>query len=243
MDSYIDIHSHILPQIDDGAENFDVSMEMLRTAIKDGIKSLILTPHYKPGRRNADPQKICLLISKLLQEIEKEERDVKLYSGNEFYYHDGMFRKLEEKRACTLADSSYILIEFSPGEGFGGIRNGLYEALAYGWRPILAHVERYNNILGKPGHVEELIQMGSCIQVNAGSILGKNGFGAKQFSKNLLREGLVQFVATDAHDTDRRKPLLSECEKYVSRKYGEKYGKRLFYHNPAHIIKNEYIEK
>lgn len=241
MNAYIDIHSHILPQIDDGAENFDASMEMLRTAFRDGMEALILTPHYKPGHHNAEPQKIRMLMEKLEREMEKEGIDLKLYSGNEFYYHDEMFRRLEEKRACTLAGSSYILIEFSPMERFGGIRNGLYEALAHGWKPVLAHVERYVSILGKPEHVEELVRMGSCIQINAGSVLGKNGFGAKQFVKNLLREDLAHFVATDAHDTGKRKPELSDCEKYISRKYGERCAERLFRDNPAHIIKNEYI--
>lgn len=241
MNSYIDIHSHILPQIDDGAENFDVSMEMLRTAYADGIRTIIATPHYKPGHHNAGPERIRMLMEKLRKEAEKEGMEVELYSGNEFYYHDGMFRKLDEKTASTLAGSSYILTEFGPMEGFGSIRNGLYEALAHGWRPVLAHAERYSAILGKPENVEELIRLGSCIQVNAGSILGKTGLGVKQFTKRLLKEGQVHFVATDAHDARRRKPVLSDCGKYLGRKYGEGYARRLLYENPVHVIKNEYI--
>ncbi|MCM1345442.1 MAG: hypothetical protein NC246_16610 [Muribaculaceae bacterium] len=241
MDSYIDIHSHILPGIDDGAPNFDASMKMLRTAWADGIKKIIATPHYKPGHHNADPEKIHSLMDQLRREAEKEGIEAELYSGNEFYYHDGMFRKLEEGRAETLAESSYVLIEFGPMEGFGYIRGGLYEALAHGWRPVLAHVERYSAILGEPEKVEELIRLGSCIQVNAGSILGRTGMGAKQFVRRLLKEGLVHFVATDAHDTERRKPELSGCAKYISRKYGEACARRLFHENPMRILRNEYI--
>ncbi len=241
MNPYIDIHSHILPQIDDGAENFDISMKMLRTAYADGIKTMIVTPHYKPGRHNASPEKIRFLIEKLRQEAEKEGMEVKLYPGNEFYYHDGMFQELDEDRACTMAGSSYVLIEFGPMERFEYIRNGLYEALAHGWRPILAHAERYSAISGKTENVEELVSLGSCIQVNAGSILGKTGMGAKQFTKKLLKERLVHFVATDAHDAVKREPVLSSCGKYVGRKYGEAYAQSLFHDNPVHIIKNEYI--
>lgn len=238
---YIDIHSHILPKIDDGAENFDVSMAMLRTAYADGIKSIILTPHYKPEHHNASPERVCTLIGQLRQEMKKEDLAVQLYAGNEFYYHDGIFRELEEGRACAMAESSYILIEFGPMERFAYIRNGLYEALAHGWKPILAHVERYSNILGKPECVEELVRLGSCIQVNAGSIMGKTGFTVKQFAKRLLKEHLVNFVATDAHNADKRKPVLADCAGYISRKYGEDYAAELFYENPMHVIRDEYI--
>ena len=241
MNSYIDIHSHILPKIDDGAENFDVSMDMLRTAHADGIGSIILTPHFKPGHHNAGQERINALAGRLRQEMEKEGMDIRLYAGNEFYYHDGMFRELEEGRACTMAGSSYVLIEFGPMERFGYIRGGLYEALAHGYRPILAHVERYGSLLGKPDWVDELIQMGSCIQVNAGSILGKMGFGAKQFTRRLLKEGLVHFVATDAHNADKRKPELADCGSYIGRKYGEDYAARLLCGNPMHVIRDEYI--
>lgn len=241
MNSYIDIHSHILPQIDDGAENFDVSMAMLRLAHADGIGSIILTPHYKPGHHNAGQGKIETLAGKLRQEMGKEGLDIRLYTGNEFYYHEGIFRELEEGRACTMAGSSYVLMEFGPMERFGYIRGGLYEALAHGYKPILAHVERYGSLMGKPDWVEELIQMGTCIQANAGSILGKAGFQAKQFTKRLLKEELVHFVATDAHGIDKRKPELAECGGYIGRKYGEGYADRLLYGNPMHVIKDEYI--
>lgn len=241
MDSYIDIHSHILPRIDDGAESFEISMQMLRTAWADGIRTAILTPHYKPGRHNASPERTAALAGELRKKMEIERIGIELYQGNEFYYHDEMFRDLEEKRACTMAGSSYVLIEFGPMEQFEFIRNGLYEALARGWKPILAHAERYGSLMGKPGKVEELIRLGSCVQINAGSILGKAGYGAKRFTKTLLKEGMVHFVASDAHDTAKRAPLLSDCGKYIGRKYGEACAARLFHDNPVHILKDEYI--
>jgi len=241
MGPYIDIHSHILPQIDDGAENFDVSMEMLRIAHADGIKNIILTPHHKPGHHNASREKIYSLASQLRQGMEKEGMGIRLFPGNEFYYHEGMFRELEEGRACTMAGSSYILVEFGPMERFSYIRNGLYEALAHGYRPILAHVERYNSILGKPELVEELAHLGGYIQANAGSIMGKAGFSVKQFTRHLLKERLVHFVATDAHNADRRKPELAACGSYIGRKYGEGYAAALLYQNPVHVIRDEDI--
>ena len=240
-DSYIDIHSHILPQIDDGAENFHISMEMLRTAQEEKIGAVILTPHYKPMHHNAGPEKIRALREELQEAADREGLRIQLYQGNEFYYHSGIFQKLEEGKACSLAGSSYVLIEFGPMEGFGYIRNGLYEALSQGYRPVLAHVERYTSIFKEPDRVGELVGMGCCIQVNAGSVMGKPGFGIRQFTKRLLKERLVHFVATDAHNSDKRKPELSECGRYISRKYGEDYASRLLYENPMHVIRDEYI--
>ncbi len=241
MDSYIDIHSHILPGIDDGAENSETSMEMLRAAWDDGIREIILTPHNKPSHHNAGPEKIKRLMENLRDKARKEGMNIKLHIGNEMYYGSDMTQKLEEGRALTLAGSAYVLAEFGMGEDIDHIRYGLYEALSHGYRPILAHVERYNRMLAKADRVEELVRMGCYIQVNAGSVMGSFGFGPKQFTKRLLSQGLVHFVATDAHDMGKRKPALSGCAGYVSRKYGEGYAERLFYENPVRVIKDEYI--
>ena len=241
MDSYIDIHSHILPGIDDGAENFETSMEMLRAAWNDGIREIILTPHNKPSHRNAGPEKINRLMGNLQDKARKEGINIEFHTGNEIYYGSDMTEKLEEGRAFPLAGSAYVLVEFGMGEDIDHIRYGLYEALSHGYRPILAHVERYGRMLMKTNRVEDLVRMGCYIQVNAGSIMGTFGFSAKQFTKKLLAQGLVHFVATDAHDMGKRKPILSDCAGYVSRKYGEGYAERLFYGNPMSVIKDEYI--
>ena len=164
MEAYIDIHSHILPQIDDGAENFEMSMKMLRTAYADGTEKIILTPHYKPGHRNAGPGRIYALVEEIKGMMEEEGIQIQLYPGNEFYYHSGVFQKLTEGNGCTLGGSSYVLVEFGPMERYGYIRNGVYEALAGGYRPVLAHVERYDSIFRKPERVEELVKMGCYMQ-------------------------------------------------------------------------------
>ena len=241
LDSYIDIHSHILPGIDDGAENFEMSMEMLRAAWNDGIREIILTPHNKPSHHNAGPEKISLLIKKLGNKAQEEGIAMAFHMGNEMYYGSDVTQKLEEGRALTMAGSAYVLTEFGMGDGPEHIRYGLYEVLSHGYRPILAHVERYGRMLMKTEYVEDLVRMGCYIQVNAGSIMGNYGFGAKQFTRKLLSRGLVHFVATDAHDMGKRKPVLSECAGYVCRKYGEEYGERLFKENPMRVIKNDYI--
>lgn len=241
MYDFVDIHSHILPGIDDGSKDFSMSIQMLKIASDNGITGIILTPHNKPGRHNAGSEKIAFLIRKLREELEKEKISIELYPGNELYYRTDLSEEVLEGRACTMAGSRYVLAEFNPMDSYEYIRSGIYSLMAGGFSPILAHVERYSNINGKTERVEDLIEMGCYIQVNAGSIMGSFGLGTKMFTRKLLREQLVHFVATDAHDTEKRSPKIMECASFISRKYGEKYMQELFCENPMHVIKDEYI--
>lgn len=241
MNSYIDIHSHILPGIDDGSKNFSTSMKMLRTASQNGITEIIVTPHNKPARHNAGKAKMNSLITELKEQMEKEEILIKLHMGNELYYRSGLVEEIAEGKALTMAGSSYVLTEFGPMDDYDYIRNGIYNLTAGGYSPILAHVERYSKMNNRMDRVEDLIEMGCYIQVNADSVAGNMGFGAKHFTRKLLKEHLVHFVATDAHNADKRSPKLAECAAVIEKKYGEDYLKELFWENPMHVLRNEYI--
>lgn len=241
MQEFTDIHTHILPGVDDGAKDKNISMAMLRMAWKDGIRRIVLTPHNKPSRRNVSFKTIQKLSEQLLEEARQEGMEFTFCPGNEIYYRSDMIGDLEEGRACTMADTSYVLVEFNPMDDFDYIRNGIYQVLAAGYRPIIAHVERYSCMLSKPSRVEELKNMGCYIQVNAGSIMGQYGFSVKQMTKKLLKQQLIHFVASDAHDTDKRAPRLSDCAKYVTKKFGESYSDRIFLENPDKMLKDEYI--
>lgn len=241
MSPYTDIHSHILPKIDDGAENLDMSLEMLRTAFDNGIRRIILTPHNKPMRHNAGPEKMKELTQALLTEMKKSNLEIELYNGNEIYYHSDILTLLEQKKALTLADSDYVLVEFGPMDDFAYIRRGIHQLLSGGYRPILAHVERYSALRATSGCIQELAAMGCCIQVNAGSIMGQYGLGTKLFTRKLLSKELVHFVATDAHDNGKRSPAMLSCMKFIERKYGKGQAERIFVKNPDCILSNEYI--
>lgn len=241
MQEFTDIHTHILPGVDDGAKDKNISMAMLRMAWKDGIRRIVLTPHNKPSRRNVSFKTIQKLSEQLLEEARQEGMEFTFCPGNEIYYRSDMIGDLEEGRACTMATTSYVLVEFNPMDDFDYIRNGIYQVLAAGYRPIIAHVERYSCMLSKPSRVEELKNMGCYIQVNAGSIMGQYGFSVKQMTKKLLKQQLIHFVASDAHDTDKRAPRLSDCAKYVTKKFGESYSDRIFLENPDKMLKDEYI--
>lgn len=241
MQEYIDIHSHILYGVDDGAQSFEESMEMLRLASRDGIRQIILTPHNKPMRHNASPEHMADMREQLQSQTKREGIDIALYLGNEIYYRSSLLDAVEEGEAVTMAGSVYVLIEYNPMENYAGIRNGMYEILSGGLIPVLAHVERYSCLQREPENVKELVDMGCCIQVNAGSIMGNSGLSTKLVVRKLLKQKLVHFVATDAHDTGRRRPCLSASAAYVAAKYGTEYQRELFYENPRHMIEDRYI--
>ena len=237
----IDIHCHIMPGVDDGSPDMATSLEMLRIADKNGITHLILTPHHKPMHHNVSPEHNVAYRKRLQEAAAEAGIKAKLFSGNEIYYSDETMEELTEGKICSLAGSDYVLVELHPTNPYKAIQNAVSRVQAAGFIPIIAHVERYSDIVSHPARVKDLIEMGSLIQVNASSIMGKYGFGISHFTKKLLKEELVHFVASDAHDTGRRAPNLLDCRNYVERKYGEDYGKKLFFTNPANVIRNELI--
>ncbi|MCM1154944.1 MAG: hypothetical protein NC392_06225 [Roseburia sp.] len=241
MKSYIDIHSHILPGLDDGSEDFEMSLRMLRQAAEDGIGEMILTPHYKPMRRNVSPEKIRKVFRALEEKKNEAEIPIRLHLGSEIYYSSEALPALREGAALTMAGTSYVLIEFSPREDYAYIRDAAYSLLSEGYSPILAHVERYGSLMAKKVRVEELYDMGCCIQVNAASVTGENGWESRQDVKWLLRREYVHFVGTDSHDDRKRTPKLGEAASYVAKKYGEAYCGKLFGKNADVLLKAGYL--
>lgn len=235
---YIDIHSHILPGVDDGSPDMEHSVAMLREAAQNGIEKIIVTPHQKEGRRCISPHSMKEAVKRLQIRAREESIPIRIYCGNELYYRSTLVPLLKNGSVCTLAESSYVLLEFSPSDEFSYIRNGVYEVVSAGYSPILAHGERYACLLKQEERIRELRDMGCCIQVNADSVLGKLGFGVKHYLHQLFCERLIQFVATDAHDLGKRGIHTEECAKRLKRKYGERYMMELLHDNAQCVIKD-----
>lgn len=235
----IDIHNHILPGIDDGAKDEKMSLQMLRMAVEDGMTHLIATPHFHYRRGHASPEEIKSTLS-LMQEMADEEGiPVRLYAGNELYYTHDLLNMVKAKEALTLADSDYVLLEFSPGTEQRKIQNAVYQFLSEGYYPIIAHMERYEAFYKHPDFVETILKMGAHYQVNSGSIAGDAGWMLKRFTRKMLKSGVIQFVATDAHDLQKRKPDLSAASDWIERKLGESEMEEYFYENPLKILENK----
>ena len=237
----IDIHCHILPGVDDGSPDMETSLAMLQTAISEGTKGMILTPHHKPMHHNVRPDHLIGYTARLMERAHEKGINVQLFPGNEIYYSDSTVSELESGRASTLAGTDYVLIEFHPTDMYKTIHNALYAVQSAGYMPILAHVERYADMAKHVKYVDELLDMGIYIQVNANSVMGKYGLGIRHFTRELLKKHMVHFVATDAHDSGSRAPHLLDCRDYVEGKLGEKYALEIFHDNAMKVLRNEII--
>lgn len=240
---FIDIHTHILPGVDDGSGSLEESISMLRQAEKENIGSIILTPHQKPDRHCVSPDGMARRVQELREMADREGINIRMYPGGELFYRHSLAEELKSGRVVTLAGSRYVLVEFFPQEQYEYIRNGLYSLLAEGYLPVVAHVERYAQVNGSREHQEELLDMGCYFQVNAGTLTGNAGFGMKRTAWQLVKRKQVHFIGTDAHRADgSRAPRLLHCAKLLEKKCGSGYAAQLLYRNAEMILQNKELK-
>lgn len=237
---YTDVHCHILPEVDDGAESMREALAMLRMEYRQGVRSILLTPHYRRGFFETPRDEIQEQYEKLKRAVVSEGIGIKLYLGCEFFRQKNMLSFLDgEKRFC-IGDTRYVLLEFLPDDSWETIWQYSEQLILGGYHPIIAHGERYRAMRNRK-LLERLKELGVYIQVNAGSIIGNNGWSTKRFCAKLLKEGYVHFIGSDAHHMTGRAPCVGECAEYLRRKMGEKEVKRLFSYNPETMLKGGYI--
>lgn len=239
MRGCIDIHSHILPGIDDGAGTKEISLKMLKTAYEHGTRQMIATPHFHYRRGHALPEKIHSLVQEMQEAADSEGLDIRLYPGSELYYTHELLETVKAGGALTMAGSDYVLLEFSPDTEPRKIRNAVYEFLNEGYFPIIAHMERYRAFEKNIDFAGEILQMGAYFQVNAGSLMGKAGWGTKRFSRNVLKQGMIHFIGTDAHDLKERIPELQTSAEWIKKKYGSEEAADYFRNYPLMILENK----
>ena len=227
----IDIHSHVLPFVDDGSDELQKSLAMLRKSESAGITDLILTPHYR-HKYNESVEKLKSEFESFNRIKNDEGINVNLYLGQEIYYKPQTKKLLQEGRLLSLNDTEYVLIEFRFDE-FCDIAEAVYELATAGYVPIVAHAERYRYF--SIVNAEEVKSLGGLIQINASSINGFLGHRCKKRTKNLFKNGLVDFVASDAHYN--RKNNMTKAYAWVKRKYGQQTAEKVFMLNAEKIIK------
>ncbi len=228
----VDIHCHILSGVDDGSKSMEQSKAMLDIAWKQGIHTIIATPHHMPETKNASPETIAGKVARLQEYVNEQHYDMKILTGNEIYYYGEVTDKLDAGEVCTLAESDYVLVEFSPMDDARYIRNSLSQLQNMGYNPIVAHVERYMSLCKAPfDKIQELRDMGILIQVNAASVTGGFGRLTKVLVEKLLKKRLVDFIGTDAHSDGGRAPKILECAQILQKKYNADYVEELLYRN------------
>ena len=238
---YTDLHNHCLPEVDDGADSMEESLQMLRISEKNGVHQIIATPHYHYRRGHAPAERIRQKVCDLNEEAAEQGIGVTVFPGNEICYCHDIVELLEAGKVLTMAESRYVLVEFSPEIPYESLRAGLYRVYAGGYQPILAHADRVNTLTDRPDRLAELCDMGICVQVNIGSVRSDSTRHVRKFVKNALEHGLVHFLATDAHHEDRRTPDMAEDIRCLKKKYGEGLLRELMAENPAKVIAVEMI--
>ncbi len=211
----IDIHTHILPGVDDGAKNLDISIALLKEEKDAGMDTVYLTPH------NNKNTKTGLELKKKFQSFLLETKDlgVNLKLGSEIYYYHDMIKDLKEGKILTMDDTKYVLVEFSTRTETD-VCEVVYELVREGYTPIVAHIERYPYLT--KGDYHEIKDNGGLIQVNAGAF---KSFGTRRKMKYLLKNDLIDFVASDCHSVDRRNVDFSHAIKFMKKKFPNQYKK------------------
>ena len=231
-----DIHCHIVPSVDDGASSAEEAYKMLQMEYRQGVRNIIATPHYRLQMFETPIETVEHQFLVLRQLARKVAPDLHVYLGCEFHSNMEMVEMLRSGEVHTMVGSRYVLTEFSGSTKASYIRERLYSLLSHGYKPIVAHIERYECMRKDIGFVEEMADLGALMQVNADSIIGKDGFGTKRYCKKLMNQDLLSFVGSDCHGTKERISRIGEAYDYVSKKEGDSYANQLFIRNPQKII-------
>lgn len=235
----VDIHTHLIPNVDDGSKSVDDTFAMFSEAEKAGFTDIIFTSHYLTEYYEPKAEDLVFWKDKLQEILIKQNRKLKLHSGMEVYISEQIGELIKQNKILTLANSRYILIELPLSTSVKYLDHIIYLLESIGFKFILAHPERYKEIQENTNLVEEYIEKGCLIQCNYGSILGQYGKEAKKVIKHLLKKDLVHFMGSDCH---RKGSVYLEVPKAI-KKIEKIVGKEKLYKitttNAQKILNNE----
>ena len=233
----IDIHSHILPGVDDGAKTFTDSVDMIRDLMSMGVTDIIATPHYISETRFISPRrKNRILIEELKRFLFDEKIPVNLYLGNEIYIDANIDYLIKRGEIATMAGSKYLLVELPLNEVFSNYQDILMELMNDGYKVILAHPERYSIVQNDYDIVEELDKIGVLFQCNLWSILGKYGTGAKKTIKKMAKNGMIFALGSDIHYAGNSEKQYKLAYKKLLKYYDKNELNKILVNNPRKII-------
>ena len=242
----IDIHSHIVFDVDDGPKTIEDSRALLEEAYAQGVRTIVSTSHRRKGMFETPEDKIAANF-KIVQELSKEiAPDLTILYGAEIYFTSDILDKLENHIIPKLNDTRYALIEFSMNTPYREIHSALSKVLMLGITPVIAHIERYHALENDEKRVRELINMGCYTQINSSSVLKPRIFGdtykfMKKRARYFLDKDLVHVVASDMHNLESRPPYMREAYELIAKKYGAEKARELFETNPSRIINDQLI--
>lgn len=234
----IDIHCHILPDLDDGASSMEEALEMARIAAESGVTDIVATPHFR-GEPEALEMKeeIDRRYRELREALHRWQIPIQLHKGAEILCTPQTPILARQGLLPTLGNTRYVLTEFYFNESFGFMDSCLQKIATMGYTPVVAHPERYDAIQWDPEQLWLWETRGYVFQLNKGSVLGTLGFRAEQTAHELLELGLAHLFASDAHSCDRRTPNMGGLQRWTEQCCDPEFARILLTDNPGQIIK------
>lgn len=222
-----DIHSHLLPGLDDGSKSFEESLEMIKTFKALGYKKLITTPHVMGDFYKNTPEMILEKLQELKQVLKNNFIDIEIEAAAEYYLDESLIQKLEKEEKLLTFGDNYLLFETS----YLNKPRQLYEAVfmmqSAGYKPVLAHPERYVYLYGNFKDLEEVYERGVLLQVNLNSLNGYYSKPAQDLAEELIKKKMINFIGSDCHKTGH----LHNLKKVRNKKIYEKLGSLELYNN------------
>ena len=237
----IDVHCHILPEIDDGAKNIEESIMMAKIASEEGIKTIIATPHYIEGEYFREKFFNKEVLKQLNSEIKLRNIDLEVLLGNEVFISPNIFNLLDNDKIAKLNNSKYMLIELPYWEIPFYTEKILYNLKLRGITPILAHPERNHKIIDNPNVLYNFIKQGVLAQMNINSIMDNESKVIRKTSEILLAHNMIHFIATDAHSYKFRTPRVKDKLVALYKIIGSENTYKLTYDNPKFVIEDRDI--
>lgn len=231
-----DIHCHVVPDVDDGAKNLETALDLLKKEYEDGVRHIICTPHYRAGMFEPDMEKVHRNFDLLKKEAVKQIGKMELQLGCEFHSNMDMIDMLKAGKRPTMGKSKVVLLEFSGADTFLYMRERTHALLEAGYQPIIAHAERFPVLRKNIQNLEQLTLEGAMIQINAESIIKEKGIFSDKFCSKAIDQGLVSFVASDAHDMSQRRPRMQEASEILQKRHGVRMARKLLIHNAEELF-------
>lgn len=236
----IDLHCHVLPGVDDGPEYINESIEMCRIAALDGIKTIVATPHFNPGLYEPDYENVSEILHTLRKEIISAGLSLEILIGADVSLFPELPDYLKARKHLTINENGrYVLVEFPHLSAVPNYKKPLSSIMAQGIAPIITHPERNPFFMNHPERIYEIVSMGGIIQITAMSITGGFGIEVQEFSIFLLRHNMAHIIATDAHSSKFRQPLLSKAADMACEIVGEKEAWEMVTGRPAAVIEGK----
>ena len=238
----IDFHSHILPNIDDGARSIEETFNLIKEAQKAGFEAIISTSHYMENYYETDVPEREVWVKAICENLQTKNIETNLYLGNEIYFSDNIIELLEQRKASTINYTSYVLFELPLNAEPMNLYDVVYEMLQYKLVPILAHPERYSYVQKDPDLVYDLIEKGVLMQANYGSIIGQYGEKAQIIVRKFFENNMVHFLGSDVHRPNTIYPKIPQILREIESIIGSEKLEELTTKNPKLLLNNKKIE-